>query len=46
VNPLLAQAEAGSARDVGYDDGWRGERRKLGRLLARAPSVVSRRAFR
>ncbi|HLL84543.1 MAG TPA: M23 family metallopeptidase [Longimicrobium sp.] len=46
VNPLLARAEAGSTRDVGYDDGWRGERRKLGRLLARTPSLVSRRAFK
>ena len=47
VDPLLAQAETGSTRDLGYDDGWRGERRKLGRLLARAPTLVSsRRAFR
>ena len=46
VDPLLAQAESGSTRDVGYDESWRGERRRLGRLLARAPTLVSRRAFR
>jgi murein DD-endopeptidase MepM/ murein hydrolase activator NlpD len=42
VDPLLAQS--GSTRHVGYDEGWRGERRALGRLLARTPTV--RRAFR
>jgi murein DD-endopeptidase MepM/ murein hydrolase activator NlpD len=46
VDPLLAQAESGTTRDVGYDEAWRGERRRMGRLLARAPTLVSRRAFR
>ena len=44
VDPLLAQNESGSTRHVGYDEGWRGERRALGRLLARTPTI--RRAFR
>jgi murein DD-endopeptidase MepM/ murein hydrolase activator NlpD len=45
VDPLLAQAAAGATRDLGYDASWRTERRSLGRLLARAPTMVSR-AFR
>jgi murein DD-endopeptidase MepM/ murein hydrolase activator NlpD len=46
VDPLIAQAETGATRHVGYDEGWRGERRALGRLLARTPTILSRRAFR
>jgi murein DD-endopeptidase MepM/ murein hydrolase activator NlpD len=41
VDPLIAQAAAGSTEDVGYESGWRGERRKLGGLLARAPTMVN-----
>ena len=45
VDPMLAQAASGTTRDLGYDASWRTERRTLGRLLARAPSMVSH-AFR
>ena len=40
VDPLLAQAAAGTTDDVGYEPAWRGERRRLGQLLARAPTLL------
>ena len=43
VDPLAVSAGDGPARDLGYDPAWRAERRELGRLLARAPTLLSRR---
>ena len=42
VDPALVTTLA-SADEVGYDVSWRNERHALARLLARAPTVVSRR---
>jgi len=43
VDPALAMAYETAATAVDYDLAWRNERRALSRLLARAPTVVSRR---
>ena len=43
VDPALAMAYEGVTQAVGYDLAWRNERRSLARLLARTPTVVSRR---
>lgn len=43
VDPALAMAYEGVATAVDYDLAWRNERRTLSRLLARAPTIVSRR---
>ncbi|HEV2147415.1 MAG TPA: M23 family metallopeptidase [Longimicrobiaceae bacterium] len=44
VDPELVSADAGPAHDLGLAPAWRAERRELGALLARAPTVLSRRA--
>ncbi|HEX2205902.1 MAG TPA: M23 family metallopeptidase [Longimicrobium sp.] len=41
VDPMLVAATASSSGDVGYELAWRNERKALGRLLARAPTLVS-----
>jgi murein DD-endopeptidase MepM/ murein hydrolase activator NlpD len=43
VDPMRVQASASSSHDVGYDPGWREDRRGLARLLARAPRILSAR---
>jgi murein DD-endopeptidase MepM/ murein hydrolase activator NlpD len=43
VDPMRIQASAASAHDVGYESGWRRDRRSLARLLARAPRILSAR---
>ena len=43
VDPALAMAYEGVTTAVDYDLAWRNERRTLSRLLARAPTIVSRR---
>jgi murein DD-endopeptidase MepM/ murein hydrolase activator NlpD len=42
VDPMRIQASAASSHDVGYEPGWRSDRRSLARLLARAPRLVRR----
>lgn len=44
VDPSLVQVSTGPSQHVGYERGWRDQRRQLARLLARAPTVVSARA--
>jgi murein DD-endopeptidase MepM/ murein hydrolase activator NlpD len=41
VDPIRVQLSATSSHDVGYDPGWRSDRRSLARLLARAPRMNS-----
>jgi murein DD-endopeptidase MepM/ murein hydrolase activator NlpD len=43
VDPTVAMAYTGARTAVDYDLAWRNERRALSRLLARTPTVVSRR---
>ena len=43
VDPAVAAAFETPTETVGYDLAWRNEQRALGRLLARTPTVVSRR---
>jgi murein DD-endopeptidase MepM/ murein hydrolase activator NlpD len=43
VDPMVAMAYTGATTAVDYDLAWRNERRTLGRLLARTPTIVSRR---
>ena len=42
VDPMVVAASASTSGDVGYDLSWRNERKALGRLLARAPTMVSK----
>lgn len=43
MDPAGVQVGGDPGNDVGYDPQWRDQRRQLGRLLARAPTVVSAR---
>jgi len=43
VDPMRIQASAASSHDVGYEPGWRTDRRSLARLLSRAPRLVTAR---
>ncbi|HEX2209663.1 MAG TPA: M23 family metallopeptidase [Longimicrobium sp.] len=42
VDPAVAMAYEATAERVDYDLAWRNERRALGRLLARTPTVIRR----
>jgi murein DD-endopeptidase MepM/ murein hydrolase activator NlpD len=42
VDPALAMAYEQTTESVGYDLAWRNERRALGRLIARTPTVIRR----
>ncbi|HEX7242810.1 MAG TPA: M23 family metallopeptidase [Longimicrobiaceae bacterium] len=43
VDPQSVAPDAGPSTDLGYQPEWRVERRQLARLLARAPTLLSRR---
>lgn len=46
VDPATVTDLDGAVRDVAYEIGWMQQKRAMGRLLARTPTVVSRRAAR